>query len=92
MMTLWFHFGSEPVQLQQQQHQQQQHQMLRMTMSSSPPPPPLPQGDADDDEDALAGDAASRATRRVLPVDGDLPGWVPKDYMEKVGRRSLHFY
>ncbi len=45
--------------------------------SMSPPPPPLPTSD-----DPSENGAGNR--RRVLmPVDADLPGWVPKDYIDK---------
>ena len=43
--------------------------------SMSPPPPPMPMID---DQDSLGG-----GRRRVVPVDADLPGWVPKDYIDK---------
>lgn len=44
-------------------------------VSMSPPPPPLP---VDDDMDS-----AIIGRRGVLPDEEDLPGWVPKDYLEK---------
>lgn len=44
--------------------------------SMSPPPPPLPSEES--------GDSATGNRRRVLmPADADLPGWVPKDYIDK---------
>ncbi len=50
--------------------------------SMSPPPPPLPI------EDPAENGASSR--RRVLmPVDADLPGWVPKDFIDKGTRYKL---
>jgi hypothetical protein len=50
--------------------------------SMSPPPPPLPI------EDPAENGASSR--RRVLmPVDADLPGWVPKDFIDKGTRNKL---
>ena len=46
--------------------------------SVSPPPPPLPMID---DQDAMGGVGGVR--RRVVPADADLPGWVPKDFIDK---------
>ena len=53
--------------------------------SMSPPPPPLP---ADGEIDVAAGGTISR--HRVLPENNDLPGWVPKDYIDK-GTTRLSF-
>jgi len=53
--------------------------------SMSPPPPPLP---ADGEIDVAAGGTISR--HRVLPENNDLPGWVPKDYIDK-GSTRLSF-
>lgn len=47
--------------------------------SISPPPPPLP---VEADMDVAAGGTISRHC--VLPENVDLPGWVPKDYIDKV--------
>lgn len=46
--------------------------------SISPPPPPLP---VDPEMDAAASGTINR--HRVLPENVDLPGWVPKDYIDK---------
>ena len=46
--------------------------------SISPPPPPLP---VEADMDVAAGGTISRHC--VLPENVDLPGWVPKDYIDK---------
>lgn len=42
-----------------------------------------------DDQDAMGGVGGVR--RRVVPADADLPGWVPKDYIDKgkLPNRSL---
>ena len=47
---------------------------LGRVRSMSPPPPPLPMDDQTEN-------GSSR--RRVMPHDADLPGWVPKDYIDK---------
>ena len=44
--------------------------------SMSPPPPPLPIEDP-------AENGASNRRRVLMPVDADLPGWVPKDFIDK---------
>ncbi|XP_057372324.1 abl interactor 2-like [Daphnia carinata] len=45
--------------------------------SMSPPPPPLPVEEPSDN-------GTSNRRRVLMPVDADLPGWVPKDYIDKV--------
>lgn len=44
--------------------------------SMSPPPPPLP-------NDEVAENGVSSRRRVLMPADADLPGWVPKDYIDK---------
>ena len=64
-------------------------QMAGQRMSASPPPPPLPvDDDSMDSQVGAAGAAAGNGRgagggRRVMPTDESLPGWVPKDYIEK---------
>ena len=57
-----------------------QQQGNRASINPSPPPPPMP----DSDDLMGGGRMSSSSIRRVLPSEGDLPGWVPKDYLEKV--------
>lgn len=44
--------------------------------SMSPLPPPLPIEDPSDNP-------TGNRRRVLMPVDADLPGWVPKDYIDK---------
>ena len=52
--------------------------------SMSPPPPPLPIEDP-------AENGASNRRRVLMPVDADLPGWVPKDFIDKGTTNILAF-
>lgn len=49
---------------------------LGRVRSMSPPPPPLPIDESSDN-------GAGNRRRILMPVDADLPGWVPKDYIDK---------
>lgn len=49
--------------------------------NSSPPPPPLPE---EINEPELA-------RHRVMPAEANLPGWVPKDYIDKGRCTNLDF-
>lgn len=49
--------------------------------SMSPPPPPLPIEDSEN--------GASNRRRVLMPIDADLPGWVPKDFIDKGKRHTV---
>ncbi|CAB0045327.1 unnamed protein product [Trichogramma brassicae] len=57
------------------------HQSNRHEGSSPPLPPPPP---PDQDEMSQFGRLSHGSMRAIVPEEDDLPGWVPKNYIEKV--------
>lgn len=61
---------------QRNSHQQQQHRPGNVSPPLPPPPPP-------EDEHAHFGQPAGGRGTAIVPDDHHLPGWVPKNYIEK---------
>ncbi|KAF7987683.1 hypothetical protein HCN44_003546 [Aphidius gifuensis] len=60
------------------------HQMSRGSGSNSPPLPPPPPPEADEHSQFGRPQQSSGALMPIVPDEEDLPGWVPKNYIEKV--------
>lgn len=56
----------------------------RIARSSGSQSPPLPPPPPPEDEHATFGRPRASTVMPIVPDEDDLPGWVPKNYMEKV--------
>lgn len=63
------------------------HQISRSSGASSPPLPPPPPPEQDEHPQFGRPTPSSGAIMPIVPDEEDLPGWVPKNYIEK-GRVS----
>ncbi|XP_046614085.1 abl interactor 2 isoform X2 [Neodiprion virginianus] len=60
------------------------HQVSRSSGASSPPLPPPPPPEHDEHSQFGRPQQPSGAIMPIVPDEEDLPGWVPKNYIEKV--------
>ena len=64
-------------------HRFSHHQLNRNNGSNSPPLPPPPPPDQDENSQFGRLIHNSGGMRAIVPDEEDLPGWVPKNYIEK---------
>lgn len=65
------------------------HQISRSSGANSPPLPPPPPPEQDE-HPQFGRPTPSGAIMPIVPDEEDLPGWVPKNYIEK-GRTSIFY-
>lgn len=59
------------------------HQVSRSSGASSPPLPPPPPPEQEEHPQFGRPTQSSGAIMPIVPDEEDLPGWVPKNYIEK---------
>jgi len=68
------------------------HQVSRNSGASSPPLPPPPPPEQEEHPQFGRPTPSSSAIMPIVPDEEDLPGWVPKNYIEKGKISGLVFY
>lgn len=64
------------------------HHHQRLSRSSGAQSPPLPPPPPPDDEHEAFGRPRTSGVMPIVPDEEDLPGWVPKNYIEKGNARQ----
>lgn len=67
------------------------HQISRSSGANSPPLPPPPPPEQEEHSQFGRPTPSSGAIMPIVPDEEDLPGWVPKNYIEK-GKTELFLY
>lgn len=68
------------------------HQISRSSGASSPPLPPPPPPEQEEHPQFGRPTPSTGAIMPIVPDEEDLPGWVPKNYIEKGKIAKLVFY
>lgn len=68
------------------------HQISRSSGASSPPLPPPPPPEQEEHPQFGRPTPSSSAIMPIVPDEEDLPGWVPKNYIEKGKITDLSLY
>lgn len=68
------------------------HQISRSSGASSPPLPPPPPPEQEEHPQFGRPTPSSGAIMPIVPDEEDLPGWVPKNYIEKGEPSSFLFF